>query len=120
MTLQCIYIDLSLDPDHLFETGVAVNYSKTHELVASGQLVDEPERGNRLQRIKMHALRRFPSLMKWGWETELKEALKVRQSNRNEIMRPPINPVFHNSRIDCEWLQEYFVKGDDLEDIFGF
>lgn len=119
-TLMHLY-RLCLDPDHLFETGIAVNYTKTaqKERVVSC-LNDEPERGNRLDRILLHIVRRLGWFRKLGWQREKAYALQTHVSSRNAFMRPPINPIFNHSRLDTEWLQEYFVKGEDLEAFLAF
>jgi FAD/FMN-containing dehydrogenase/SAM-dependent methyltransferase len=111
---------LSLEPNRLFQTGVAVSYQRISDEPVIADLVDEPERGTRVDRIKIHTLRRLPWLRKLAWNIEKKDALAEKISSRNELMRPPINPVFNNSKIDTEWLQEYFVKGEDLADFLHF
>jgi hypothetical protein len=111
---------LSLEPKRFFQTGVAVNYHRLSNEPVIANLVDEGERGRRLDRIKIHTLRRLPWLRKLAWKSTKKEALAIKTSSRNEIMRPTINPVFNYSTIDTEWLQEYFVKGEDLADFLRF
>lgn len=111
---------LSLEPKHLFKTGIAVSYLRINEEPLIANLIDEPARGTRLDRIKLHTLRRLPWLRNLAWNMEKKEALAQKIWTRNEIMRPPINTVFNNSEIDAEWLQEYFVKGKDLADFLDF
>jgi len=111
---------LSLEPKHLFQTGVAVNYQRLGDERIIADLVDEPERGNRMDRVKLHTLRRFFLLRNLAWRIEKKGALSEKISSRNEIMRPPINPIFNNSKIDSEWLQEYFVRGENLSDFLKF
>lgn len=105
---------LSLDPKHLFQTGVSVTYQKTSHQPFIASLRDEPAKGSRLDRIKIHTLRRLTPLRKYAWNIEKKSAIDTHIATRNELMRPPINPVFNYSSIDTEWLQEYFVKGSDL------
>lgn len=111
---------LSLEPENFFKTGIAVSYQKINDEPVIANLVDEPERGWRADRIKIHTLRRLPWLRKLAWNIEKNDALAEKISSRNEIMRPPINPIFNNSKIDTEWLQEYFVKGEDLSDFLHF
>lgn len=105
---------LSLEPGRLFRTGVAVNYHRVNNVQVVADLIDEPERGTRMDRIKIHTVRRLPWLRDVAWKVEKKNALLEKVSTRNEIMRPPINPIFNNSKVDTEWLQEYFVKGEEL------
>lgn len=111
---------LSLEPASLFQTGVAVNYQRISDEPVIANLKDEPERGSRLDRIKMHIVRRLPWIRNIAWKVEKKDALFEKTSSRNECMRPPINPIFNYSKIDTEWLQEYFVKGEDLADFLHF
>lgn len=113
---------LSLDPKNLLGTGIAVSYSKTGEDRKGPvrKLKDEPKRGKRFERIELHALRRFSWLRKFAWLYEKSNALTTKKSYRNEIMRPSINPVFNNSKMDSEWLQEYFVKKEDLAGFLKF
>ncbi len=111
---------LSLEPKHLFQSGVAVNYQRLSDEPVIADLIDEPERGNRIDRIKLHTIRRLSWLRNLAWKVEKNDALLAKISCRNEVMRPPINPVFNNSKIDAEWLQEYFVKGKDLSNFLSF
>lgn len=111
---------LSLNPKHLFQTGVAVNYQRISDEPIIANLIDEPERGSRIDRIKIHTIRRLSWLRNLAWNIEKKEALAKKVSSRNELMRPPINPVFNNSKIDAEWLQEYFIKGEELAGFLYF
>ncbi len=111
---------LSLEPKRLFQTGVAVNYQRTSDEPLIASLVNEPDRGTRMDRIKMHTLRRLSWLRNTAWNMEKKGALSERIMTRNELMRPPINPVFNNSKIDTEWLQEYFVTEENLVPFLKF
>lgn len=111
---------LSLEPKRLFRTGIAVNYMKVDEENVISNLTDEPERGTRMDRIKIHTLRRLTWLRNLAWNMEKQSALTQKISTRNEIMRPPINPIFNNSKIDSEWLQEYFVKGEELAPFLSY
>lgn len=111
---------LSLDPKRLFKTGIAVNYQRLSDEPVVAALIDEPEKGTRLDRIKLHTLRRFSWLRNLAWNIEKNDAMSANIASRNELMRPPINPVFNNSKIDTEWLQEYFVKEEDLADFLDF
>lgn len=105
---------LSLDPKNLFQTGISVTYQKVSDQPFIAPLQDEPAKGSRIDRIKIHTLRRVKKLRKYAWNVEKKNAIEAHIATRNELMRPPINPIFNNSSIDTEWLQEYFVKGAEL------
>lgn len=111
---------LSLEPKRLFKTGIAVNYVQTNDEPIIAKLSDEPAKGSRIDRIKIHTLRRLSWLHNYAWKTEKKNALIAKTHSRNEIMRPPINPIFNNSNLDTEWLQEYFVKGENLEEFLEY
>ncbi len=113
---------LSLDPDHMFKTGIAVNYTKLDgDEPHVDPIKDESARGSTLERIELHAARRFPKEMRTlAWKMEKKGAQSPLVQTRNEIMRPSINPIFNNSRLDAEWLQEYFVPGEKLAEFIEF
>lgn len=111
---------LSLEPRRLFRTGIAVNYYRVGEAPVVADLIDEPGFGRRYDRIKLHTVRRLSWLRDLAWNVEKRNALDEKISSRNELMRPPINSILNNSRVDAEWLQEYFVKEEDLVEFLGF
>lgn len=111
---------LSLEPKRLFHSGVAVSYQRRSDQPTVAFLKDEQPLGGRLDRIKLHTIRRLNWLCNLAWKTEKNDAMAIKIMSRNEVMRPPINPIFNNSKIDSEWLQEYFVKGEDLSDFLAF
>lgn len=116
-TLMHLY-RLSLKPGKLLKEGVAVSYCrKTHSKMVgfgSSALTDERPNGTRLERILLHAARNFQFTRGMYWKKEKANMLQGEKGMRNEIMRPPINAVFNNSRADAEWLQEYFIKKSEL------
>ncbi len=113
---------LSLDPDKLFKTGIAVNYSRLNgDERHVDPIEDEAVRGKALERVELHAARRMPKeIRKLAWKMEKSGAQTPHIQTRNQIMRPSINPIFNNSRLDAEWLQEYFVPGEKLADFIEF
>lgn len=113
---------LSLDPDNLFKTGIAVNYMKLHgDEPSADPVVDEPLRGKTLERVELHAARRLPKKsLKLAWKLEKSGAQKPYEMTRNQIMRPSINATTNNSRIDSEWLQEYFVPCEKIDKFIEF
>lgn len=111
---------LSIDPKNLFKTGIAVNYRRLESGGKVADLVEEPVGGQRSHRVKLHALRRLQWLGKLAWTQEKKLALEKKIATRNVFMRPPIKPILNNSNVDTEWLQEYFVKKEDLVDFLAF
>lgn len=113
---------LSLDPDNLFETGIAVNYHRWDgDDGRTDPIIDEHARGKAVERVELHAVRRMPKkVAKLAWMLEKNGALTPGKMTRNQIMRPSINPIFNNSLYDAEWLQEYFVPGEHLADFIDF
>ncbi|GEM_PF-191140 len=114
------YYRLSLEPDSYFRTGIAANYAAMGPEGVVSDLEEEHLKGDRKERIKIQLLRRLRGTHQTAWEIEKSEALKSFETTRNEAMRPPINLIFNNSRRDVEWLQEYFVKGEQLENFLEF
>lgn len=111
---------LSLKPNKLFKTGVAVSYLKASDEIMVSELKEEPKDGTRRDRIFLHTLRRLPWLRSFAWNLEKKNCLTEKFSTRNEVMRPPIKPIFNQSKIDTEWLQEFFVKEEHLSDFLEY
>ena len=105
---------LSLEPKALFKNGVAVNYFRLSNEPTESPLSVESVMGSRLDRAKLHAVRRLPWVRHYAWSKEKREALRGKTGTRNALMRPPINPIFNSSALDTEWLQEYFIPGEQL------
>ncbi|KTD09874.1 FAD-binding oxidoreductase [Legionella hackeliae] len=110
---------LSLDPDDLLGSGVAVDYVREGEKKFSDKksnLSEETHRGTRFNQVMLNLARRFGWVRKKYWEGE-KARLLANDSPAmtiNEIMQPPINALFNPSVSEAEWLQEYFLPGDNL------
>lgn len=113
-SIQLHYYRLSLEPERLFQEGIAVNYTVAGN-PEKANLEEEPDKGSRLDRIELQTLRRIKPLVKWAWKEEKSAALQPVVATRNEIMRPPILAILSESNLDTEWLQEYFVKPEHLE-----
>lgn len=111
---------LSLNSKEFFKTGVAVNYIRYDEKPVIANLIDEPKKGNDLEKIELHAIRRLPWMRNFAWSIEKRKALATNIKTRNELMRPPINPIFNPSEYDTEWLQEYFVSAEELPNFIAF
>ena len=111
---------LSLDPATLLATGVAVDYVTTENKkpVRSVNLDVEEARGTRTNQILVNLARRFDFIRKWYWDGESKRLVDNQSApmTTNEIMRPPINAMFNPSVSEAEWLQEYFLPEDQLND----
>lgn len=109
---------LSIDPNNLLGEGIAVNYEEvpaTQKETTKG-LNKEPVHGTRLERILVNFARRFPSFRQFVWAYEKNRLLKNETlTTTNEIMHPPINAMFNNSKSESEWLQEYFIPGEKLD-----
>jgi FAD/FMN-containing dehydrogenase len=111
---------LSLDPNGLLKTGVAVNYvavpSGSRERIPFDLTLEEPH-GTRYQRIMTNVARRFGWMRSLYWKSESKRIIEGKDPaiTRVEHMQAPITAMFNNARSDAEWLQEYFVPAENLE-----
>lgn len=110
------YYRLSLKPGNLLDKGVAMSYSANQgEPSTISKLIDEPQSGTRTERVMLQAARRSSFIRSKWWELNEPKMLKESNITRNDLMRAHIQAAFHNSAADTEWLQEYFVKGEDLD-----
>ena len=81
----------------------------------------EPSFGTRIERIALQAIghlsrfsaRRILSLL---WKRERSNMLRGSRLTRNEALHPPIKAfnMFKNSQLRTQWLQEYFIKPENL------
>lgn len=87
------------------------------ELYIIPNLQQEGERGTRFNQVMINLARRVPYVRKYYWETERDRVLANDSpaTTTNEIMQPPINAMFNPSVSEAEWLQEYFLPGDQLD-----
>ncbi|MCS5707900.1 FAD-binding protein [Candidatus Berkiella cookevillensis] len=109
---------LSIDPKNLLGEGIAVNYEEipATQNATTKDFSKEPIHGTRLERILVNFARRFPFFRKFIWMYEKNRLLKNETlTTTNEIMHPPINAMFNNSKSESEWLQEYFIPGENLD-----
>ncbi len=109
---------LSISPDNLLGEGVAVNYTADHEttIEAAENYHQESKKGSRLDRILSNVARHFGWARKLYWQYESRRLLNNETTlTTNDIMHPSINAMFHHARSETEWLQEYFIPGDNLE-----
>ena len=116
---------LSLDPDHLFESGLSIEYRADAAKDAEGPVVSpdlrvEPARGTYLQRLALSAGRLFPAVRRAYWNKEVRDAIEPQELTRNEAMRPPINAIFKYAKGSSDWLEEFFVPGDQLAPFLEF
>lgn len=96
------YGRLSLDPNHLFEEVISVNYFKddNHNYQKPKHLDEELQGGSTIDRIKIHILRRLKiakHLKQWH---EKISYLPSKWTSRNEVMRPTIRFIEHPSKAD--------------------
>jgi FAD/FMN-containing dehydrogenase len=56
------------------------------------------------------------------WEQERKAMLAGGRLTRNEALHPPINAfkILHHSNLHTQWLQEYFIKEENLPNFLRF
>lgn len=109
---------LSLDPSKPLLEGVAVNYiaDKYPTRIINKPLEHEGPQGRRFERIMINFGRRFDFARRWFWNYEKNRLLNNETvATRNEVMKPPINAMFNNAQSETEWLQEYFIPGNNLE-----
>lgn len=108
---------LSLDPKNLLGNGVAVNYTKVDDSkpVKTRKIHKEGENGTRMDRLMVNVARHSGLVRKKYWEQERERLLNNKtETTTNDVMRPPINAMFNNSISEAEWLQEFFVPGENL------
>lgn len=87
----------------------------------------EPKYGTRFQRLAFNAVGHFPpaaarKFISWFWSKEEEAMLSGRKLTRNEALHPPINVfnVFKHSKLHTQWLQEYFIKEENLANFLRF
>ena len=107
------YYRLSLEPQKLFQEGIAVNYVESGP-PEKANLLNESEKGRVIDRIELQTLRRLKGLAKIGWQEEKRKALQTIFATRNECMQPPIRAILSESQLDTEWLQEFFIQPEYL------
>lgn len=88
------------------------------EICITPNLQQEGNRGSRFNQVMINLARRVPYVRKYYWETERNRLLANDSPamTTNEIMQPPINAMFNPSVSEAEWLQEYFLPGEELAD----
>lgn len=104
-----------------------VRYEKTQksgEITAETKTTNflpEPKKGTRTERIFLKLVAHLPDvlvkpLLSWLWEKEKKTMFSEKYLTRNEALHPPINAfqMLHRSNLYTQWLQEYFVKEENL------
>lgn len=111
-----------------------VSYEKdvSHENVEHAPLVTnhfyaEPTFGTRIERIALQALSHLSyfttrRLIGKFWERERELMFAKRRMTRNEALHPPIKAFkfLHKSNLHAQWLQEYFIKEENLPNFLRF
>lgn len=111
---------LSLEKGNLLQSGVAVNYIKEDDSpgVVTENLTQEGSRGTMFERIAINLLRRVRYFQTKYWQYEknrlLTQSDEAARQTTNQIMQPIINAMINGSGSESEWLQEYFIPGDQL------
>lgn len=107
---------LSLDPRALLSEGVAQNYRRDPKRPGTlvSDLTDEAEMGRRIERVGVHTARKFQTFRKEYWKQEKQTIIRPRETSRNDEMRAPIQAMLNHSQHDSEWLQEFFLPGEEL------
>lgn len=113
---------LSLDPKNLLKSGYVEKYIKeSPKEEQSHHLIDEPREGTTTNRVFLQWLRQSTTGRKvYNYKVE-RDLKNVKIASRNEIMRPDIYAMTeNNSVVQTEWLQEYFVPGEELDSFINF
>jgi FAD/FMN-containing dehydrogenase/SAM-dependent methyltransferase len=113
---------LSLSPSNMLKEGVAVNYCTTDKTQVKSSEGFELEQvdGTRFERIFINFARRYPWVRSFLWSYEKNRLLKHEtKTTTNEIMQPAINAMFNNANSESEWLQEFFIPGENLDSFLG-
>lgn len=109
---------LSLDPEDLLGSGVAVDYVCTSaNPITTPALTQEITYGTRANRILGNVARRMGACRKLYWDHERDRLLAntAEPITTNAVMQPIINAMFHDAASEAEWLQEYFLPHDQLK-----
>lgn len=114
------YFRLCFDPKKMFETGIALNYFEKSSKQVISKIPEEPQRGNIQERVELGVIRRIPKALPVAWKIERSESLKSKEISRNEAMTFHLRCIFNESTIDAEWLQEYFVPANQLNEFLSF
>jgi FAD/FMN-containing dehydrogenase len=124
----------SLESNPLNGRACLVTYKEDQEkmrgqegAVVTPHFHQEPTWGTRIERIGLRlfahlsnfSVRYFTS---WFWNREKESMLKGRKLTRNEALHPPINAfkTLHHSNLHTQWLQEYFIKGENLANFLAY
>ncbi len=110
-----------------YEKDTAVAEAQQAIPVLTQDFTPEPKAGTRIERIALQALSRLSyfttrRLINKFWSKERQVMLEGRKLTRNEALHPPINAfrMLQNSNLHAQWLQEYFIKEENLPNFLRF
>ncbi|MCF7853129.1 MAG: FAD-binding protein [Simkaniaceae bacterium] len=112
---------LSLDPKNLFGE-VLAEYYTPYEARADKSTIPaelDPE-GSSVDRIALGYAQRRAYVRGLGWEAKKRDLLTPKVARRNQHMFFPIQAMFNHVKSRSDWLQEYFVPKEELDDFIGF
>lgn len=107
---------LSLKPGKLLQEGFTDTYEVEDATPrVTKNLEFEGERGTRAERILVRFAKRFDFARDIYWRGEQASCdIDHEPMTTNDIMQPPINALLSHAESEKEWLQEYFIPGDEL------
>lgn len=101
--------------------------NKTSSILVTEDFTFEPKFGTLLERITLHVLSCLPKFLanraiSRYWFQERINILKGKNCTRNAILHPHINALMklNRSRLHAQWLQEYFIKEENLSNFLSF
>lgn len=101
-------------------------YSLNTRLIVSN-FNPELKWGNRIEQIFLQTFGHLPKfvqsiLLRYFWQLECDNMNKKIISTKNETLHPPINAltIFHASNLHAQWLQEYFIKAENLPSFLNY
>ncbi len=110
-----------------YEKDTAVAEAQQAIPVLTQDFTPEPKAGTRIERIALQALSHLSyfttrRLINKFWSKERQVMLEGRKLTRNEALHPPINAfrMLQNSNLHAQWLQEYFIKEENLPNFLRF
>lgn len=100
--------------------------SETNRVVTPN-FKEEPAFGSRIERLALQAIGHYSRgaarrLLSRLWKRERSNMLQGARLTRNEALHPPIKAfnMFKNSELRTQWLQEYFIKPDNLANFLEY
>ncbi len=87
----------------------------------------EPSRGSRIERMGLQAISHLSTdyekwLISTFWKREAGRMIQGGKITKNEALHPPIKAfnMLRPSRLHTQWLQEYFIKKENLPNFLRF